>query len=141
VEKWTEGLAGTGFSYEDFFEEQYFWSGQTVAGNTKYGVHICDLVKSTPGPADRTHYTQVSTWLDHTIDFPVYVEKTVKLSGEVKQYTYFGLRKESGIWSASQIEEKNHGQAGSTLLIIDRGSPKANLSLADFSTEQVLRFH
>jgi hypothetical protein len=31
-----------------------------------------------PGPADKSHYTQVRTWLDHTIDFPVYVEKTLK---------------------------------------------------------------
>lgn len=141
VEKWTDGLAGTGFSYEDFFEEQYFWSGQTVTGDVKYGAHICDLVKSTPGPADRTHYAAVSTWLDHTIGFPVYVEKTVKAGAQVKQYTYYGLRKESGVWSASQIEEKNLGQAGSTLLIIDRGSPKSNLSLADFGAEQLLRFH
>jgi hypothetical protein len=141
VEKWTDGLAGTGFSYEDLFEEQYFWAGQSVTPDTKYGARVCDLLKSTPGLTDRTHYAEVSTWLDHGIGFPVYAEKTVKSSGELKQYTYFGLRKEGGMWSASQVEEKNRGQAGSTLLIIDRGSPKANLSLADFSQEQLLHFH
>jgi hypothetical protein len=58
----------------------------------------------------------------------------------VKQYTSFGLRHDGGVWSASQIEEKSDGQAGSTLLIINRGSPKANLTLGDFSPERLTRF-
>jgi hypothetical protein len=32
------------------------------------------------------------------------------------------------------------GQAGSTLLIIDRGTPKAHLSMKDFSSEQLTHF-
>jgi len=44
------------------------------------------------------------------------------------------------MWSASQIEEKSDGQPGSTLLIINRGSPKANLTLADFSTDRLVHF-
>ncbi len=140
VDKWSDGVAGTGFSFEDFLEGQLFWSGQSVTEHVKYGVHDCDLVKSTPGPADKSHYSEVSTWLDRAIAFPVYVEKTVKGSAVVKEYTYFGLRHEGGIWSASQIEEKNHGQPGSTLLIIDRGSPKANLTLGDFSPERIASF-
>jgi hypothetical protein len=38
------------------------------------------------------------------------------------------------------VEAKVHGQAGSTLLIIDRGTPKANLSLKDFNTTQLTHF-
>ncbi len=34
----------------------------------------------------------------------------------------FGIRHEQGVWSAHQIEVKIRGQAGSTLLIIDRGN-------------------
>jgi hypothetical protein len=45
-----------------------------------------------------------------------------------------------GIWSATQIEEKTHGMMGSTLLIINRGSPKANLSARDFTPESIARF-
>jgi hypothetical protein len=140
VDKWSDGVQNTGYSFEDFLEGQLFWAGQSVTEHVKYGTRDCDLVKSTPGPADRSHYAEVRTWLDRSIAFPVYVEKSVKGGGIVKEYTYFGLRHDGGVWSASQIEEKNHGQPGSTLLIIDRGSAKANLGLADFSLERLTHF-
>jgi hypothetical protein len=140
LERWTEDVAGTGFTYEDFLEQQYFWAGQSVTEHVKFGARDTDLVKSTPGPSDRTGYSEVRSWLDSTIGFPVYVEKTMRKTAPVREYTYYGLRHEGGVWSANQIEEKNHGQTGSTLLIIDRGSPKANLSLADFSPDKLTRF-
>jgi hypothetical protein len=138
-EKWSDGLLGPGFSYEDFLEAQYFWAEQKVSENMKFGARDCNVVKSTPGPAVKTHYAEVTTWLDRSIGFPVYVEKTLK-NGTVKEFTYFGLRQEGGLWSAHQVEAKIRGQAGSTLLIIDRGTPKANLSLKDFSPEQLTYF-
>ncbi len=144
IEKWTDGVAGTGFAFEDFFEQQYFWTGQAVVEQARYGARTCNVLMSTPGTADKTHYAQVKSWLDRTINFPVYEEKTVKGSSggsnALKQYTFFGLRQDGGIWSANQIEEKNHGQDGSSLLIIDRGTPKAHLGLADFGPEQLARF-
>jgi len=138
-DKWSDGPLGSGFSYEDFLEEQYFWPGQTTLDNAKFGERDCDVVKSTPGATDKSHYTEVKSWLDHTIGFPVYVEKTLK-GGAVKEFTYFGLRQNGGVWSASQIESKLRGHAGSTLLIIDRGTPKANLSLKDFALAQLTHF-
>ena len=138
--KWSDGPLGPGFSYEDFLEPQYFWPNQTVVEKTKYGARDCDVLKSTPGAADRTHYAEIKTWLDHGIGFPVYIEKTQKGTGAVKEFTYFGLRHTGGIWSASQIEVKLRGSTGSTLLIVERGSAKANLALADFSTEQLTHF-
>jgi len=139
-EKWNDDLLGPGFNYEDFLEQQYFWPGQTSEGMEKFGARDCDVIKSTPGTAVRSHYTEVKTWLDPTIDFPVYVEKTVKETGAVKEFTYFGIRHEEGIWSAHQIEVKTRGQQGSTMLIIDRGSAKANLSMNDFSLAQLTHF-
>jgi hypothetical protein len=139
-DEWTEGPLGAGFSYEDFLEQQYFWPGQSILEETKFGARDCDVLRSTPGPADRTHYAAMKTWLDRSIDFPVYLEKTVQGTGAVKEFTYFGLRHEGGVWSATQVEEKMRGQAGTTLLIIDRGSTKANLTLGDFSPEQLIRF-
>jgi hypothetical protein len=138
-EKWSDGPLGAGFSYEDFLEAQYFWANQTALDEAKFGARDCNVVKSTPGPADKTHYAEVTTWLDHSIGFPVYIEKTLK-NGIVKEFTYYGLRHEGGLWSAHQVEAKIRGQAGSTLLIIDRGTPKANLSLKDFSPEQLTHF-
>jgi hypothetical protein len=140
LEKWTDAVAGTGFAFEDFFEQQYFWTGQAIVEQAKYGARACNVLMSTPGTQDKTHYAQVKSWLDRTINFPVYVEKTAKGSGALKQYTFFGLRQDGGIWSANQIEEKNRGQEGSSLLMIERGTPKAHLGLADFGPEQLARF-
>jgi len=139
-DKWSDGPLGDGFSYEDFLEQQYFWPGQAMLGETKYGARECEIWKSTPGAADRTHYAEIKTWLDQGIGFPVYVEKTLKGTGVVKEFTYFGLRHVGGVWSASQVEAKTRGRDGSTLLIVDRGSAKANLDLGDFSPEQLTRF-
>jgi hypothetical protein len=138
--KWSDGPLGSGFSYEDFLEAQYFWAGQTLLADAKFGARDCNVVKSVPGAADRTHYAEVRSWLDKGIGFPVYVEKTMKDTGAVKEFTYFGLRHDGGVWSASQVEAKLRGQPGSTLLIIDRGSAKANLKLSDFGSAQLTRF-
>jgi hypothetical protein len=140
VGKWSEGPLGPGFGYEDLLEQQYFWTGQASEGNARFGARDCVIVKSTPGASDRTHYTMVKTWLDPTIGFPVYVEKTIKGSGAVKEFTYFGIRHEEGVWSAHQVEVKIRGQSGSTLLILDRGSAKANLTLADFNPALLTKF-
>jgi hypothetical protein len=139
-DKWSDGPLGPGFSYEDFLEPQYYWPNQAVVEETRYGARDCVVLKSTPGPLDRTHYAEIRSWLDHSIGFPVYVEKTLKETGAVKEFTYFGLRHEGGVWSASQVEVKLRGSAGSTLLIVERGSAKANLALRDFSSEQLTRF-
>jgi hypothetical protein len=138
--KWNEGPVGEGFSYEDFLEATYFWASQVVLGQAKYGARNCDQIRSTPGATDETHMAEVMSWLDHESGFPVYVEKTMKGSGNVKEFTYYGLRQTRGVWSASQVEAKVRGRAGSTRLIIDRGTPAAHLELKDFSPEQLTRF-
>ena len=138
--EWEDGVNGTGYSFEDFLGAELFWPGQQVTEHVKYGARDCDLVKSTPGAGDKTRYSGTSSWLDRATGFAVYQEKTVKGSGAVKQYTAFGLRHDGGVWSANQIEEKTRGQGGSTLLIIDRGSAKANLGPADFAADRLTHF-
>ncbi len=139
-DSWSFHALGPGFNYEDLLEQQYFWPGQASAGQAKFGAHDCDVIRITPGESDRTHYAEVKTWIDRSIGFPLYVEKTVKETGAVKEFTSFGLRREQGQWSAHQIEVKTRSQAGSTLLIIDRGSAKAKLGIADFNPAQLARF-
>jgi hypothetical protein len=139
-DKWGDGPLGDDFSYEDFLESTYFWAEQASLGEAKFGARNCDLLRSAPGAADKTHYAGVKSWLDRESGFPVYVEKTLKGSGLVKEFTYFGLRKTEGVWSASQVEVKLRGKPGSTLLIIDRGSPKAHLGVKDFSAAQLTHF-
>jgi Outer membrane lipoprotein-sorting protein len=138
--KWAGGPLGDGFSYEDFLDETYFWPGQRDLGNAKYGARLCDQLLSTPGEADKTHFASVKSWVDQTTGLPVYVEKTMKESGSVKEFTSFGLRHADGVWSATQVEEKTRGRAGSTLLIIDRGTARAHLKLKDFNLTQLIRF-
>jgi hypothetical protein len=139
-DKWTAGPLGDGFSYEDFIDSSYFWPGQTDLGEAKYGARNCELLKSTPGAGDKTHYAEVKSWLDLGSAFPVYVEKTLKGSGTVKEFTYFGLRRTEGVWSATQVEAKTRGRAGSTLLIIDHGAAKAHLDMKDFNSVQLTHF-
>jgi hypothetical protein len=139
-EKWNDDLIGPGFNHEDFLEQQYFWPGQTSEGMVKFGARNCNVVKSTPGAEFRTHYAEVKTWVDPAIGFPVYAEKTLKDSGEVKEFTSYGVRQEEGHWFAHQVEVKTRGRAGSTLLIFDRGSAKAKLTAADFSPAALTHF-
>jgi hypothetical protein len=140
LDKWSDGLFGGVFSYEDLLEPEYFWPGQSILKSAKFGARDCDVLKSTPGPADHTRYADVQTWLDHSIGFPIYAEKALKDGGIVKEFTYFGLRQSSGVWSATQIEAKIRGRAGSALLIVKRGSEKANLGMKDFNPEQIGHF-
>jgi len=139
-EKWSDGPLGSGFSYEDLLENQFFWPRQDSEGKVKFGARDCEVIKSTPGSADKTHYSVVKTWFDPAIAFPVYVEKTVKETGSVKEFTYFGIRREEGVWSAHQIEETTRGQSGSTILVFERGTARANLTLNDFSPSQLTHF-
>ena len=139
-DKWSESVSGSDFNYEDFLEPEYYWQGQTILKSARFGAHDCDVLESTPGALDHSHYAEVETWLDHTIGYPVYVEKTLKDGGVVKGFTYFGLSRSGGVWSARQVEVKIHGRTGSTLLIIERGSTKANLSIRDFSPQQISKF-
>lgn len=139
-DKWNEGVAGSGLSYEDLLDPQYFWPGQIILKTTVFDTHQCYVLKSTPGASDRTHYSEVQTWLDRAIDYPVYSEKVLKQSGTVKEFTDYGLRQSSGVWSATQVEVKIRGRAGSTFLIIKRGSAKAHLSVKDFESKQITHF-
>jgi hypothetical protein len=139
-DRWGEGPLGAGFSYEDFLETQYFWPEQVVVKEAKIGSRSCNLLKSSPGGGELTHYSEIRTWLDSTIGFPVYAEKTLKGTAGVKEFTYFGIRHNGGVWSASQVEAKVRGQGGSTILIIEGGNAKANLGPDDFSTAKILHF-
>ena len=140
LDQWSDGPLGPVFSYEDFIDPQYFWPDQSFVETTTFGARNCNVLKSSPGPQDRTRYSQVESWLDTKIGFPVQVHKSVKGSAREKVFTYLGLRQEAGVWSASQIEARIVGRPGSTLLLIERGSPRAHLTLQDFSPELLTRF-
>ena len=139
-DRWGESFLGTAISYEDLFDPQYFWPGQTILRSEVHGGRQCELLKSTPGPLDRTHYSGVQTCLDRTIDYPVYAEKLMKQGGTVKEFTYYGLRQSNRVWSATQVEARIRGRAGSTLLIVKRGSANAHLRVNDFQPEQINHF-
>src|ERR1700687_1433984 len=135
-ERWNDPLVGTDFSYEDMVESQFFWKHQELLAPEKYGARDCFVLKSTSGSQDRTYYNSVTSWIDRSILFPVHVVKTLRLTGQKKEFIYYGLRQVGGAWSASQVEAKLQGKPGSSILAIELGSGRANLGRKDFAIGQ-----
>ena len=135
-ERWNDPLVGTDFTYEDMVENQFFWKNQESLPPEKFGARDCFVLKSKPGSQDRTHYDSVTTWIDRNILFPVHAVKTLRGTGQQKEFLYFGLRQVGGLWSASQVEAKVQGKPGSSLLVIEGGSGKAKLGPKDFDLRQ-----
>ena len=135
-ERWNDSLVGTGFSYEDMVESQFFWKNQELLAPEKYGARDCFVLKSMPGPQDRTYYDSVTSWIDRGILYPVHVVKTLRGTKQQKDFIFYGLRQVSGVWSAEKVEAKLQGKPGSSILEIERGSAKANLGRKDFDISQ-----
>jgi hypothetical protein len=135
-ERWNEPLVGTDFSYEDMVESQFFWKHQELLASEKYGARDCFVLKSISGPQDRTYYDSVTSWIDRGILYPVHVVKTSRGTGPQKEFIYYGLRQVGGLWSATQVEAKLQGKPGSSSMVIERGSGKANLGRKDFAISQ-----
>jgi len=135
-ERWNDPLVGTDFSYEDMVEDQFFWKNQELLAPEKYGARDCFVLKSRPGSQDRTHYDSVTSWIDRGILFPVHVVKALRGTEPQKEFIYYGLRQVGGVWSATQVEAKLQGKSGSSILVIEAGSGKANLGRKDFDISQ-----
>ena len=135
-ERWNEPLVGTDFSIEDMVENQFFWKNQELLAPEKYGARDCFVLKSRPGSQDRTHYDSVTSWIDRGILFPVHVVKTQRGTGPQKEFLYYALKQASGVWYASQVEAKQQGKPGSSILVIEGGSGKASLGRKDFDISQ-----
>ncbi len=135
-ERWNDPLVGTDFSYEDMVENQFFWKNQEVLAPEKYGARDCFVLKSKSGSQDRTYYDSVTSWIDRGILYPVHVVKTLRGTRQQKEFIFYGLRQVGGVWSATQVEAKLQGKPGSSILVIERGSAKANLGRKDFDISQ-----
>ena len=72
------GRPGTDFTYEDLLENYTLWQRQTVLREERYGERTCVVLRSEPGPGDKSHYSSVTSWLDREIYYPVKVEKVVR---------------------------------------------------------------
>jgi len=136
-ERWNDPLVGTDFSYEDMVENQFFWKNQQPLPPEKYGARDCLVLKSKSGPQDQTYYDSATSWIDRTILYPVHVVKTLRGTGQQKEFIYYGLRQVGGLWSATQVEAKLQGKPGSSILVIERGSGKAHLERKDFDLSHV----
>jgi hypothetical protein len=131
-ERWNDPLVGSDFSYEDMVESQFFWKNQALLAAEKYGARDCFVLKSMSGSQDRSYYDSVTSWIDSGILYPVHVVKTLRGTGQQKEFIYYGLRQIGGVWSATQVEAKLPGKPGSSILVIEGGSGKANLGRKDF---------
>ena len=135
-ERWNDALVGTDFSYEDMVESQFFWKNQELLAPEKYGARDCFVLKSKSASQDRTYYDSVTSWIDRDILFPVHVVKTLRGTRQQKEFIFYGLRQVGGVWSATQVEAKLQGKPGSSILVIEGGSAKANLVRKDFDISQ-----
>jgi len=135
-EHWNDPLVGTDFSYEDMVENQFFWKNQENLPAEKYGARDCYVLKSKPGSQDKTYYDSVTTWIDRGILYPVHVVKTIRGTGQQKEFIYVGLREIGGLWSATKVEAKVQGKPGSSILVVEGGSGKAKLGSKDFELSQ-----
>jgi len=135
-ERWNEPLVGTDFSYEDMVEGQFFWKNQELLAPEKYGARDCFVVKSKSGTEDRSYYDSVTSWIDKSIFYPVHVVKTLHGTAQQKEFIYYGLRQVGGAWSASKVEATVQGKPGSSILVIETGSPNAKLGRQDFEISQ-----
>ena len=135
-EHWNDSLVGTDFSYEDMVESQFFWKNQELLAPEKYGARDCFVLKSMPGSQDRTYYDSVTSWIDRGILYPVRVMKTLRGTEQQKEFIYYGLRQVGGAWSATQVEAKLQDKPGSSILVIETGSGKANLGRKDFDISE-----
>ena len=135
-ERWNDPLVGTDFSYEDMVENQFFWKTQEALPPEKFGARDCFVLKSKPGAQDRTHYDSVTAWIDRGIFFPVHVMKTLRGTGQQKEFIYYGLRQNGGAWGASKVEAKLPGKPGFSILEVEGGSGRAHLGRKDFDLGQ-----
>jgi len=135
-ERWNDPLVGTDFSFEDMIENYFFWKSQELLAPEKYGARDCFVLRSKSGSQDRTYYDSVTSWIDRGILYPVHVVKTFRGTGQQKEFISYGLRKVGGVWSATQVEVKLQGKPGSSILVIEAGSGKANLGRKDFAFAQ-----
>jgi Outer membrane lipoprotein-sorting protein len=117
-------------------ESQFFWKKQELLAPEKYGARDCYVLKSMPGLQDETYFDSVTSWIDRGILFPVHVVKTLRGTGQQKEFIYYGLRQVGGVWSATQVEAKLQGKLGSSILVIEGGSAKAKLGRKDFDIGQ-----
>jgi hypothetical protein len=131
-EHWGEGVAGTAFYPEDFADGQFFWSRQTVLPPQKYGARDCFVLKSEPGPGQPSVYASVTTWIDQKTGAPVYVEAVPKNGEPTKQFVFYGIEQIGGAWLSRQIEAKIAGKPGSSMMLLEHGSPHAHLQRKDF---------
>jgi len=67
---------------------------------------------------------------------PAQHRKKAAASVSRRRWNAHGLRQVGGVWSATRVEAKLQGKAGSSILLIDRGSAKANLGRKDFDISQ-----
>ena len=135
-ERWNDPLVGTDFSFEDMVESQFFWKRQELLAPEKYGARDCFVLKSMSDSQDRTYYASITSWIDRGILYPVHVVKTLRGTGQQKEFIFYGLRQIDGVWSAAQVEAKLQGKPGSSILVIERGTGKANLGRRDFDISQ-----
>ena len=125
-----------GLFFEDLAESQFLWPTQTVAGSDSIGGRPCTNLRSQPAPGNPSRYSFVLSCVDPATALPLHAAKTIKATSQVEDFSYGNLRQDSGVWVAAQVTIQIPGQPGSTLVLLDRGTPHAHLTARDFDLAQ-----
>ena len=77
------------------------------------------------------------SWRETAQVFGTSWEAVPKNGGPAKQFVFYDLEQIGGLWLSRQVEAKLAGKPGSTILLIDHGSPHAHLTRKDFNLTAV----
>ncbi len=125
-----------GLFFEDLVENEFFWSTQAAEGSATIGSRTCTTLRSTATAGESARYSSVLACVDASTGLPLHTAKSLRSSGQTEDFAYGNLRQEGGQWIATQVTIQIPGQPGSTLVLLDRGTPHAHLGLRDFDPSQ-----
>jgi hypothetical protein len=110
-------FVNTDFTYEDMQERNVDKDTHTLLREEKVGSYDCWVVESVPIDPKTSQYKRRVAWIPKNIFLPVRVEFYTRILRQpTKILTTRRLEKISGIWTAKEVEMKNHERNTLTLM-------------------------
>ena len=127
AESWARAIVGSHLTVEDLIDDHFTWPKQSVTGEEAVTGKMCYVLRSEPAEGHASTYGSVTTWMDEATLVPLRIVKEPRGPGAPKEIVCRGLRQSAGHWSASNIEVRLRGSAGSTKIVFTAGSENARV--------------
>ena len=137
--RWWEPVMGSHLSVEDLVDDCFRWPHQELTGEETAGGKPCWVIRSVPSGTQASWFALVDSWLDQATLVPVRIVKRPRGLGGPKEIVCRGLRQSGGHWSASSIEVRQEGRAGSTRIVFTGGSAAARVGDSEVDPEAVFQ--